>query len=103
MNKCAWANSSELLKRYHDEEWGKPIHDDQKLFEILILESMSCGLSWEIVLKKRNRMIEVFDNKPLAKVERFVVFMKDKVLRFHQKQLPKSQIINSCNDIKSKM
>ncbi|MBE6447595.1 MAG: phage portal protein, partial [Alphaproteobacteria bacterium] len=44
-----------------------------------------------------------FNNKPLAKVERFVVFMKDKVLRFHQKQLSKSQIINSCNDIKSKM
>ena len=42
-------------------------------------------------------------NRALAKVERFVVFMKDKVLRFHQKQLPKSQIINSCNDIKSKM
>ncbi len=92
MNKCAWANSSELLKRYHDGEWGKPIHNDQKLFEILILESMSCGLSWEIVLKKRNRMREVFDNFDPKKIalytdERIDAFMQDQGIIRHRKKL----------------
>jgi DNA-3-methyladenine glycosylase I len=50
------------LRQYHDEEWGRPLHDDRALFEMLILEGMSCGLSWEIILKKREHMREVFDN-----------------------------------------
>jgi DNA-3-methyladenine glycosylase I len=62
IERCKWANSSEFLKKYHDEEWGKPLHDDQKLFEMLILEGKSCGLSWELILKKRDHMREVFDN-----------------------------------------
>lgn len=62
IKRCKWANSSELLKQYHDEEWGKPLYDDQKLFEMLILEGKSCGLSWELILKKRNHMKKVFDN-----------------------------------------
>jgi DNA-3-methyladenine glycosylase I len=61
-DRCAWANSSELLRRYHDEEWGKPLHDDQQLFEMLILEGKSCGLNWELILKKRSYMRKVFDN-----------------------------------------
>jgi DNA-3-methyladenine glycosylase I len=61
-NRCSWANSSELLQKYHDEEWGKPLHDDQRLLEMLILEGKSCGLSWELILKKRNHMRKVFDN-----------------------------------------
>ncbi|MDR1560943.1 MAG: DNA-3-methyladenine glycosylase I [Holosporaceae bacterium] len=60
--RCAWANSDELLKKYHDEEWGRPLHDDQKLLEILILEGKSCGLSWKLILKKREYMRKVFDN-----------------------------------------
>ncbi|MDR0677357.1 MAG: DNA-3-methyladenine glycosylase I [Holosporaceae bacterium] len=63
INRCQWANSSEWLKKYHDEEWGgKPFHNDQKLFEMLILEGKSCGLSWELILKKRDHMKKVFDN-----------------------------------------
>ncbi|MDR1551805.1 MAG: DNA-3-methyladenine glycosylase I [Holosporaceae bacterium] len=61
-NRCSWANSSKILRQYHDEEWGRPLHDDRALFEMLILEGMSCGLSWEIILKKREHMREVFDN-----------------------------------------
>jgi DNA-3-methyladenine glycosylase I len=49
------------LRKYHDEEWGRPLHDDRALFEMLILEGMSCGLSWEIILKKREHMRNVFD------------------------------------------
>ncbi|MDR2794375.1 MAG: DNA-3-methyladenine glycosylase I [Holosporaceae bacterium] len=62
IKKCVWANFSELLRKYHDEQWGRPLHDDQKLFEMLILESKSCGLSWEIILKKSEYMRKVFDN-----------------------------------------
>jgi DNA-3-methyladenine glycosylase I len=61
-NRCIWANSSELLRKYHDEEWGKPLHDDQRSFEMLILEGKSCGLSWELILKKRDHMRKVFNN-----------------------------------------
>ncbi|MDR1334276.1 MAG: DNA-3-methyladenine glycosylase I [Holosporaceae bacterium] len=59
--RCIWATSS-ILEKYHDEEWGKPLHDDQRLFEMLVLEGKSCGLSWEIVLKKRDHMRKAFDN-----------------------------------------
>lgn len=62
VKRCSWANSSEFLRKYHDEEWGKPLHDDHKLFEMLILEGKSCGLSWELILKKREYMRKVFDN-----------------------------------------
>lgn len=63
VKRCAWAkDSSELLTKYHDEEWGRPLYDDQKLFEMLILEGKSCGLSWELILKKREHMQKVFDH-----------------------------------------
>jgi DNA-3-methyladenine glycosylase I len=55
------------MQKYHDEEWGKPLHDDRRLFEMLILEGKSCGLSWELILKKRDHMRKVFDNfDPIA-------------------------------------
>lgn len=60
-NLCPWANTSELERRYHDTEWGKPVHDDRVLFEFLILEGMQAGLSWAIVLRKRERLREAFD------------------------------------------
>jgi DNA-3-methyladenine glycosylase I len=52
-NRCAWALSDPLLLEYHDKEWGVPVHDDRKLFEFLVLEGVQAGLSWLIVLKKR--------------------------------------------------
>ncbi|MDR2781009.1 MAG: DNA-3-methyladenine glycosylase I [Holosporaceae bacterium] len=57
-----WANSSKLMMKSPNQECGKPLHDDRRLFEMLILEGKSCGLSWEIVLKKRDHMRKVFDN-----------------------------------------
>ena len=53
-NACAWCLSHELLRRYHDTEWGVPVHDDQQLFEHLMLEVMQCGLNWLLMLKKRD-------------------------------------------------
>ncbi|MBU5670740.1 DNA-3-methyladenine glycosylase I [Paenibacillus brevis] len=59
--RCAWVNSDPLYIAYHDEEWGKPIRDDRKLFELLILEGMQAGLSWYTILKKREHFREAFD------------------------------------------
>ena len=67
--RCPWAKS-ELEIEYHDREWGRPEHDDQKLFEMLILEGMQAGLSWSSILKKRENMRAAFDGfDPLKLVE----------------------------------
>src|SRR5437660_6575279 len=58
--RCAWARS-ELSIHYHDEEWGVPVHDDRTLFEFLILEGAQAGLSWNTILKKRERYRQAFD------------------------------------------
>ncbi|MBW4080176.1 DNA-3-methyladenine glycosylase I [Paenibacillus sp. S150] len=61
ITRCAWVNEDPLYIAYHDEEWGKPLYDDRKLFELLMLEGMQAGLSWYTVLKKREHLREVFD------------------------------------------
>ena len=67
--RCLWANpKNELYVRYHDEEWGVPVHDDHKLFEMLILECFQAGLSWECVLNKREAFRKAFDGFDLKKV-----------------------------------
>ena len=68
---CPWARGGGLLARYHDEEWGVPVHDDRMLFEFLILEGAQAGLSWETVLRKRERYREVFDDFDAAKIARY--------------------------------
>jgi DNA-3-methyladenine glycosylase I len=62
IKKCSWALSSPLEERYHDLEWGVPVHDDRLLFEFLILEGAQAGLSWVTILKKREEYRKVFDN-----------------------------------------
>ena len=62
MNRCPWCLINEIEIKYHDEEWGVPVHDDRKQFEYLMLEVMQCGLSWDIVLKKREIFRSCFDN-----------------------------------------
>lgn len=59
--RCGWAKN-DLAIIYHDEEWGVPVHDDQKLFEFLILEGAQAGLSWDTVLQKRENYRQAFDN-----------------------------------------
>ena len=67
--RCRWANpKNERYIRYHDKEWGVPVHDDRKLFEMLILECFQAGLSWECVLNKRDAFREAFDGFDLEKV-----------------------------------
>ena len=67
--RCCWANpKNERYIRYHDEEWGVPVHDDGKLFEMLVLECFQAGLSWECVLNKREAFREAFDGFDLDTV-----------------------------------
>ncbi len=68
-NRCHWANpKNQLYIRYHDQEWGIPVYDDHKLFEMLILECFQAGLSWECVLNKREAFKKAFDSFDLEKV-----------------------------------
>jgi len=60
--RCAWGNTDPLYVRYHDEEWGVPVHDESRLLEILILEGAQAGLSWLTVLKKRENYRAAFDH-----------------------------------------
>ena len=66
--RCTWVEGNPLFIDYHDREWGRPVHDDNKLFEMLILEGMQAGLSWATVLKKRAAFREAFDGFDPKKV-----------------------------------
>jgi DNA-3-methyladenine glycosylase I len=68
--RCAWANN-ELSIRYHDEEWGVPVHDDRVLFEFLILEGAQAGLSWNTILNKRENYRKAFDGFEAKLVSRY--------------------------------
>ncbi|MDD5260951.1 MAG: DNA-3-methyladenine glycosylase I [Methylacidiphilales bacterium] len=69
--RCSWCLSDPLYIRYHDEEWGRPVHDDKLLFEFLVLESFQAGLSWFIVLKKRENFRKAFAGFDANKVAKF--------------------------------
>jgi DNA-3-methyladenine glycosylase I len=69
--RCEWSQKNEIYSKYHDEEWGKPLHDDQKLFEFLILEGMQAGLSWITILKKREAFRMAYENFDVQKVACF--------------------------------
>lgn len=60
--RCSWAEASPTLKHYHDTEWGKPLYDDLKIFELLSLELMQAGLSWDIILKRRASLNAAYSN-----------------------------------------
>lgn len=70
-NRCWWCLGSEEMMRYHDTEWGVPVHDDRKLFEFLVLDAFQAGLSWAIVLKKRAGFRKAFAGFDPAKVAKF--------------------------------
>ena len=66
--RCTWAGTEPIYIKYHDREWGVPVHDDRRLFEFLILEGAQAGLSWLTILKKRPNYIKAFDNFDPRKV-----------------------------------
>jgi DNA-3-methyladenine glycosylase I len=77
--RCEWA-ASDLMARYHDTEWGRPVHNDRRLFEFLILEGAQAGLSWETVLKKRAAYRKAFDNFTAEKIARYTPGKAKKLL-----------------------
>lgn len=80
--RCEWVNpESEIYVKYHDLEWGVPVHDDRKLFELLILEGAQAGLSWLTVLKKRDNYKKAFDNFDVNKIARYSDKKIDKLLQ----------------------
>ena len=75
--RCHWTNpKNPLYIKYHDEEWGRPVHDDAQLLELLILESFQAGLSWECILNKREAFREAFDG-----------FDRDKILAYDEAKI----------------
>jgi len=71
MNTCGWPTGDPLLMKYHDEEWGVPLHEDARLFEFLILEGAQAGLNWLTVLRKRKNYSRAFDSFDPVKVARY--------------------------------
>jgi DNA-3-methyladenine glycosylase I len=71
VKRCAWALSSQHYLDYHDKEWGVPVHDDRKLFEMVILEGVQAGLSWSLVLKKRDGYVLAFDGFDALKIAHY--------------------------------
>lgn len=69
--RCEWAGSDPVYTAYHDKEWGRPLHDDRRLFEMLILEGMQAGLSWITILRKRENFRRAFDGFDPAKVAEY--------------------------------
>ncbi len=69
--RCAWAEGSPLLRDYHDKEWGVPVHDDRRLFEMLNLEGAQAGLNWQTILARRDGYRAAFDGFDPAKVARY--------------------------------
>ena len=86
---CQWKNSSAEMISYHDKEWGVPTHEDQKLFEYLLLESMQAGLSWALILRKRETLRSCFAN---FSPEKLAAFTEEDIERImHTENMIKSE------------
>jgi DNA-3-methyladenine glycosylase I len=71
LQRCSWAGSKLHMVRYHDQEWGKPVHDDRRLFEMLLLEGAQAGLTWETILRRREGYRRAFAGFDPVKVAGF--------------------------------
>ena len=69
--RCKWCVGDALYEKYHDEEWGRPVHDDDTLFEFLLLETFQAGLSWITILRKRENFAKAFDNFNYKKIANY--------------------------------
>ena len=85
--RCSWAGDLPIYVEYHDQEWGRPVHEDNKLFEMLILECFQAGLSWECVLNKRDAFREAFDG---FDVEKVCVYKEEKLEARHHTKPPEN-------------
>jgi DNA-3-methyladenine glycosylase I len=88
---CPWPKDDALMIAYHDEEWGVPLHDDQRLFEFIVLDAFQAGLSWSIILKKREAMRKAFSGFDPEKIARYnnkkiaSLLADEKIIRNRQK------------------
>lgn len=71
MDRCSWVSEDPLYQEYHDHEWGKPVYDDQKLYEMFLLETFQAGLSWITILHKRKAFKEAFDDFDVFKIAHY--------------------------------
>ena len=91
MERCSWCLGNEKMIRYHDEEWGVPVHDDQKQFEFLMMEVMQCGLNWNMMIQKREIFRACFDDFDFDKVAVYGetdierIMGTDRMIRFRRK------------------
>ncbi|KIA89997.1 DNA-3-methyladenine glycosylase I [Kaistella jeonii] len=69
--RCGWSEKDDLYKKYHDDEWGKPVYDDETIFEFLVLESFQAGLSWYTILKKRENFKKAFEDFNYKKIANY--------------------------------
>ena len=80
ITRCAWAGNDPLMQRYHDEEWGVPLHDDRALFELLVLEGAQAGLSWRTVLHRREGYRTAFEGFDIARVAAYTQADRERLL-----------------------
>ena len=71
INRCQWVGENPLMQKYHDLEWGKPLHDDRKLFEFFVLDAFQAGLSWSTVINKRKNFEKAFHNFDAKKIAKY--------------------------------
>ena len=81
LERCPWCGTDPLYVRYHDEEWGVPVHDDRKLFEFVVLEGAQAGLSWITILRRREGYRQAFADFDPARVARFTAADQDRLLQ----------------------
>lgn len=88
--RCSWPGNDELMIRYHDNEWGKPLHDDNKLFEAIILDTFQAGLSWKTILHKRENFRKAFHG-----------FDAEKIVRYDKKDI--DRLMNNAGIIRNRL
>lgn len=88
--RCPWTSTNPLMIKYHDEEWGVPLHNDRKLFEYIILDAFQAGLSWNTIINKRKNFKKAFDN-----------FDASKIAKYDSKKI--NELLNDTGIIRNKM
>src|SRR5256885_5823383 len=106
IKRCSWSESSDLMIAYHDTEWGVPVHDDNQLFGKLVLDGFQAGLSWAIILRKRDAFLKAFERFNPDKMARYDARRVAKILRdpgiVRNKQKVKSAVGNARAYLKMK-
>jgi len=93
-----WKTENPLYTKYHDEEWGTPVHDDQTLFEFLVLEGFQAGLTWELILRRRDAMKKAFDGFDPEKVSEYTDADVDRLMNIPEVIRNRAKILSAINN-----